>query len=79
MRPPEFTEDAFDLDQTFLDGVRFADVGGNTNSTDDFALLKFDDVFGSDPGRAPRDVPVAKAWAVLTTGDTNNNAHSSGP
>ena len=76
---PEMTEDGFDLDQTFLDGVLFSDVDGNTSSPDDFALLRFDGVFGDGEGMAPASVPVARAWAVLTTGDTNNNAHTSGP
>jgi hypothetical protein len=77
--PPEITEDASLLDQTFLDGVIFADTAGDTTSPDDLALLKFGGVFGSGPGQAPSDVPVAKAWAVITTGDTSANARSSGP
>jgi hypothetical protein len=76
---PERTEDGSTLDQTFLDGVIFADTGGTTSSVDDLALLKFDDVFGAEPGQAPADVPVAKAWVVITTGDTNGNARSNGP
>jgi hypothetical protein len=76
---PEITEDGLDLDQTFLDGLQFADIDGNTNSPDDFALLKFDGVFGGDPGQAPGEVPVARAWAVMTTGDTSGSAPSSGP
>ena len=74
----ERTEDGFDLGQSFLDGVFYADLEGNTNSPDDFALLHFDGVFGGDDGQAPADVPVAKAWAVITTGDTDNNARTSG-
>lgn len=76
---PEVTEDGFDLGQTFLDGVRFDDVEGLTNSPDDFALIQFGDVFGAEEGQAPAGVPVAKAWVVITTGDENLNAHSSGP
>ena len=76
---PEMTEDASALDQTFLDGVIFSDTAGNTSSPDDLALLKFDNVFGTEPGQAPMDVPVARAWVVITTGDTNANARSSGP
>ena len=41
---PEMTEDASALDQTFLDGVIFSDIAGNTSSPDDLALLKFDGV-----------------------------------
>jgi len=76
---PEMTEDASTLDQTFLDGVLFTDIAGNTSSPDDLALLKFADVFGTEPGQAPVDVPVAKAWAVITTGDTSGSAHTGGP
>ncbi len=67
------------LDQTFLDGIFFNGTDGSVSSPDDLALLKFDDVFGTGPGQAPMDVPVAKAWIVLTTGDTNVNARSIGP
>ncbi len=76
---PERTEDASTLDQTFLDGIFFAGTDGSVSSPDDLALLKFDDVFGDGPGQAPADVPVAKAWVVLTTGNTNVNARSIGP
>jgi len=76
---PEVTEDASTLDQTFLDGVQFSDTAGATSSADDLALLKFADVFGAEPGQSPADVPVARAWVVITTGDTNANARSSGP
>ena len=76
---PEMTEDASALDQTFLDGVRFTDIAGNTNSPDDLALLKFGNVFGTEPGQAPIDVPVARAWAVITTGDTSGSARTAGP
>jgi hypothetical protein len=76
---PERTEDGATLDQTFLDGVQFSDAAGNTSSPDDLALLQFADVFGPDPNQASPDVPVAKAWVVITTGDTNGNARSPGP
>jgi hypothetical protein len=76
---PERTEDGLTLNQTFLDGVQFSDSKGNTSSPDDLALLKFDNVFGTEPNQAPRDVPVAKAWVAITTGDTNANARSPGP
>lgn len=75
---PELTQDSLDLGQTFLDGVFFIDTAGNTDSPDDFALLKFDSVFGLEEGQAPSDVPVAKAWAVITTGDESTNANTSG-
>lgn len=76
---PEMTEDASTLGQTFLDGVVFSDTVGNTSSPDDLALLKFGNVFGTEPGQASMDVPVAKAWVVITTGDTNANARAIGP
>jgi hypothetical protein len=76
---PEMTEDASTLDQTFLDGVLFTDIAGTTNSPDDLALLKFANVFGTEPGQAPIDVRVAKAWVVITTGDTSLSAHTGGP
>jgi hypothetical protein len=74
---PEVTEDGSTLDQTFLDGVFFTAQDGTTNSPDDLALLKFGGVFGA--GQAPTNVPVAKAWVVMTTGDGSSAAHSSGP
>lgn len=76
---PEITEDGSTLEQTFLDGVIFSDIAGNTSSVDDLALLKFGNVFGTEPGKAPINVPVARAWAVITTGDTNANASAGGP
>jgi hypothetical protein len=77
--PPEITEDASTLDQTFLDGVFFTNNAGDTSSVDDLALLKFGNVFGTNPGQAPSNIPVAKAWAVITTGDTSANSFSPGP
>jgi hypothetical protein len=77
--PDEKTEDASTLDQTFIDGVQFTDTAGATSSADDLALLKFANVFGTEPNQVPMDVPVAKAWVVITTGDTNNSARSAGP
>jgi len=76
---PERTEDGATLNQTFLDGVQFSDNKGNTSSPDDLALVKFANVFGTDPNQTPPDVPVAKAWVVITTGDTNANCQSPGP
>ena len=75
----EITEDGSTLDQTFLDGVLFTDIDGTTSSPDDLALLKFGNVFGTEPGQAPIDVPVAKAWVVITTGDTSLSARTGGP
>jgi hypothetical protein len=76
---PEMTEDGSALDQTMLDGVQFSDTAGTASSPDDLALLKFADVFGAEPNQAPMDVPVAKAWVVITTGDTSLYARTSGP
>jgi hypothetical protein len=67
------------LDQTFLDGVFFTNTAGDTSSRDDLALLKFDNVFGNGSGQAPSDLPVAKAWAVITTGEVSADARSPGP
>lgn len=75
---PEVTEDASLLDQTFLDGPYFSSPDGTTSSGDDFTLLKFDNVFGAGTGQAPSDVPVAKAWAVITTGEASNAAPTNG-
>lgn len=63
------TDGATLADPTFLDGPLFSDTIGTLSSGDDFALLKFDSVFGAGAGQAPTDVPVAKAWLVLTSGD----------
>jgi hypothetical protein len=73
------TEDASLLDQTFLDGVLFTAPDGTTSSPDDFAVLKFDGVFGAAANQSPADVPVAKAWLVLTTGDLSTSASTNGP
>jgi phage gp46-like protein len=76
---PERTEDGLTLNQTYLDGVQFSDAAGNTSSPDDLALLKFANVFSAEPNHAPPGVPVAKAWLVMTTGESNANAHTVGP
>ena len=78
-RTPEITENGLDLDQTFLDGVFFSNTAGDNNSPDDFGLFQFGGVFGTGSGQAPADVPVAKAFAVITTGDQAGSARSSGP
>ena len=75
---PEMTEDVSNLDETFLDGVQFADSTGVTDSSDELALLRFDNVFGAEAGQAPVAVPVVKAWVVITTGQTSSNARTSG-
>ncbi|QDU54494.1 DNRLRE domain-containing protein [Aeoliella mucimassa] len=59
----------------FLDGPALSpyDSNGNLNpigtvgSRDVFGLIKFDNVFGNGAGQAPADVPVGKAYVVLTT------------
>ena len=58
--------------QQFLDGP-----DGNT-SPDDLAIVKFTNVFGAAADQAPANKPVAKAWLVITTGDTSANARSPG-
>ncbi len=63
--------------QNFLDGWNFVSPPASV-SQDDFALLKFDNVFGSAPGQAPMDSQVAKAWLVITTGDLSPNARTPG-
>ena len=81
----EETHDGLGLQEAFLDGANITLPDGTTNSPDDLALLKFGDVFGSGANQVATDVPVAKAWVVLTTGDDvnattgNSTAHSSGP
>ncbi|MGE3242606.1 MAG: DNRLRE domain-containing protein, partial [Pirellulales bacterium] len=74
----DVTTDGATLDQVFLDGPQFSDPLGNTSSPDDMALVKFGSVFGSGANQAPSDVPVAKAWLVMTTGDASQNAPSNG-
>jgi hypothetical protein len=74
---PERTEDGSALNLAFLDGPIFSNLDGTTSSVDDFALMKFGGVFGA--GQVPTNVPVAKAWVVLTTGDVSTAAHSPGP
>ena len=42
------------------------------------ALIKFGNVFGTGANQAPTDVPVAKAWLVVTTGENSQNAATNG-
>jgi hypothetical protein len=74
----DVTTDGTLLDQTFLDGPQFSDPLGNTSSPDDLALVKFGGVFGAGADQAPSDVPIAKAWLVMTTGEAHQNAPSNG-
>ncbi len=60
--------------QQLLDGMGPSDLA----SPDDLALIKFGDVFSAGPGQASPSFPVAKAWLVLTTGDSSANARSPG-
>jgi len=76
---PEVTTDGATLDQAFLDGIFFSGTDGSVSSPDLLALLQFDGVFGAEAGQAPADVPVAKAWVVITSGDTSNAGRSIGP
>jgi hypothetical protein len=62
--------------QQFLDGPAFGVDPGVVTSPDDFGLFKFNNVFGGGAGQAPADKSVAKAWLVLTTGDTSVNSRS---
>lgn len=78
-RDPEQTTDGLTLDQVFLDGVFFSDPTGANSSPDKFGLFQFGSVFGNGAGQAPQDVPVAKAFAVITTGDQDGTARTSGP
>ncbi len=41
----------------------------DASSNEQFALFRFNDMFGSNVGQAPADKPVAKAFLVLTTLD----------
>ena len=74
---PERTEDGSALNLAFLDGPVFSNLDGTTSSVDDLALIKFGGVFAA--GQVPTNVPVAKAWVVITTGEVSNAAHSPGP
>jgi hypothetical protein len=49
-----------------------------TNPSRNRALLKFNDIFGTQAWSAPADKPVAKAWLVMTTGG-GTNARAPGP
>ncbi|MFO0788600.1 MAG: DNRLRE domain-containing protein [Pirellulales bacterium] len=67
--------------QTFLDGPQFNGANGiygEADSADDFALIKFGNVFGPGANQSPNGVQVAKAWLVLSTGTASTNAMSSG-
>lgn len=43
-----------------------------TNPSRNRALLKFNDIFGTQPWEAPANKPIAKAWLVMTTGGGTN-------
>lgn len=64
--------------QQFLDGPQFESPTGVANSVDDFALIKFGNVFGGGANQAPSNVPVAKAWLSLTTGTASTASPSNG-
>jgi hypothetical protein len=49
-----------------------------TNPSRNRALLKFNDIFGTQAWSAPADKPVAKGWLVMTTGG-GTNARAPGP
>jgi hypothetical protein len=67
----DVTTDGLTLNQSFLDGADF-------NSNDIASFIKFDNVFGAGANQSPTDVPVAKAWMVLTVGDESTAAGSPG-
>ena len=46
----------------------------DASSGEQFALFRFNDVFGSNAGQAPSNKPVQKAWLVLTTLSAANAA-----
>jgi hypothetical protein len=64
--------------QQFLDGPQFESPTGVANSVDDFALIKFGNVFGAGANQSPANVPVAKAYLSLTTGTSSTAAMSNG-
>jgi hypothetical protein len=74
----DVTTDGLTLTQSFLDGPQFSNPQGDTSSPDDLALVKFGNVFGAGANQAPSDVPVAKAWLVVTTGEASQNAPTNG-
>ena len=52
----------------------------DATSAEQFALFRFNDVFGTNAGQAPADKPVQKAWLVLTTlNQTNAQARIPAP
>jgi hypothetical protein len=66
------TTDGSTLNQSFLDGPP-------SPSPNDQMLIKFDQVFGSNPGQVPLTASIEKAYVVITTGNTSTNARSVGP
>ncbi len=56
----------------------YVDEMDSSASTHLRALMKFDNVFGSNPGQAPADKTVTKAWLAITTGVSDDN-RSPGP
>jgi hypothetical protein len=69
------TTDGLLLNQAFLDGTSF----DAPESMDDQMLVRFDNIFGTEPGQVPPDSNIAKAWLVITSGNTSNNTQSRGP
>jgi hypothetical protein len=65
----------------FIDGPSWGAGNYETgilSSHDQFGLVKFTDVFGAGANQAPSDLPVAKAYMVISTHLSNGNAHSGG-
>jgi hypothetical protein len=67
----DVTADGLTFTQEFLDGADF-------NSPDIASFIKFGGVFGAGANQSPADIPVAKAWMVLTVGDLSTAAGSPG-
>lgn len=66
---PEATTDGSTISSAFID---FPDA----TTGEQLALLKFNNVFGNNPGQAPVDKTVAKGWLVLTMDTASDNARS---
>ncbi len=63
--------------QANADGNTFGSMTlqlADASSAEQFALFRFNDVFGANAGQAPTDKRVEKAWLVLTTLASGNTA-----
>jgi hypothetical protein len=65
--------DGASIESAFLDGYHNTDhTEDGKNSSDDRALVKFDNIFGSQVGKVPAGSTIVKAYLKVTTSEVGN-------